>query len=188
LFVLCIAGEQSTGEKEAQMTARYAKIAMVLSLGVMALLIAFTNVTDYGGNYPFVSHVMSMDSTFRSPAVKYRAITDPRLWALAYWLIIAGEAAAAGLFLWAGARMVAAREASAAAFQEAKGLVHLAAAAGFLVWFLGFMVIGGEWFLMWQSKQWNGQQPAFRFYMTILAVLIYVTQPDAEPARPERSR
>ena len=170
------------------MIARYAKIAMVLSLGVMALLIAFTNVTDYGGNYPFVSHVMSMDTTFLSPGVKYRAITDPRLWALAYWLIIAGEALTAGLFLWTGARMTAARMGSAVAFQQAKGLVHLAAAAGFLVWFLGFMAIGGEWFLMWQSEQWNGQQPAFRFYMTILAVLIYVNEADTEPARMERSK
>jgi predicted small integral membrane protein len=33
---------------------------------------------------------------------------------------------------------------------------------------------------MWQSKSWNGQEAAFRFYMTMLAVLIFVIQPDAE--------
>ena len=33
---------------------------------------------------------------------------------------------------------------------------------------------------MWQSSTWNGQEAAFRFYMTILAVLIFVTQPDGE--------
>jgi hypothetical protein len=27
---------------------------------------------------------------------------------------------------------------------------------------------------------WNGQEAAFRFYMTILAVLIFVNQPDGE--------
>jgi len=54
----------------------------------------------------------------------------------------------------------------------------VAAGLGFLVWFFGFMVIGGEWFQMWQSSQWNGQQPAFRFYLTILAVLIFVMQKD----------
>jgi predicted small integral membrane protein len=32
----------------------------------MTLLIAFTNVTDYGGNYPFVSLVMSMNTIFLS--------------------------------------------------------------------------------------------------------------------------
>ena len=36
-------------------------------------------------------------------------------------------------------------------------------------------------FEMWQSKTWNGQEPAFRFMMTILAVVIFVAQrePDA---------
>ena len=67
-------------------------------------------------------------------------------------------------------------------FNRSKALVHLAALAGFLVWFLGFMVVGGEWFLMWQSETWNGQEPAFRFYVTILLVLIYVNQPDGELA------
>jgi Predicted small integral membrane protein (DUF2165) len=53
-------------------------------------------------------------------------------------------------------------------------------ALGFLVWFFGFLLIGGEWFQMWQSSTWNGQQPAFRFVVIILAVLIFVMQP--EPA------
>jgi predicted small integral membrane protein len=54
------------------------------------------------------------------------------------------------------------------------------------VWFFGFMVVGGEWFAMWQSPQWNGQEPAFRFYMTMLAVLIFVVVPDGD--LPERHR
>jgi len=33
---------------------------------------------------------------------------------------------------------------------------------------------------MWMSSQWNGIESAFRFFITILAVLIYVTLPDAE--------
>ena len=94
--------------------------------------------------------------------------------------IIAGEALTCVLFLLAGLRLFAARNAPGAEFNRAKGPVHLAALAGFLVWFLGFMAIGGEWFLMWQSETWNGQEPAFRFYVTILLVLIYVVQPDGE--------
>ena len=54
---------------------------------------------------------------------------------------------------------------------------------GFLLWFTGFMVLGGEWFAMWQSKAWNGQQAAFWFYMTLLAVGIFVNQPDGELSR-----
>jgi Predicted small integral membrane protein (DUF2165) len=42
------------------------------------------------------------------------------------------------------------------------------------------MVVGGEWFAMWQSKLWNGQEAAFRFYVTLLGVLIFVGQEDPE--------
>lgn len=34
---------------------------------------------------------------------------------------------------------------------------------GFTLWFAGFMIVGAEWFQMWQSTTWNGQQAAFRF-------------------------
>jgi predicted small integral membrane protein len=46
--------------------------------------------------------------------------------------------------------------------------------------FIGFLAVGGEWFAMWQSQVWNGQQPAFRMFASILFVLIFVAQPDAE--------
>ena len=54
-----------------------------------------------------------------------------------------------------------------------------------LVWFFGFMVVAGEWFAMWQSQTWNGQDAAFRFYVTALAVLIFVSLPDGDLATPK---
>ena len=65
-------------------------------------------------------------------------------------------------------------------FHQAKRFVFAGAACGFLVWFIGFLAVGGEWFAMWQSQVWNGQQPAFRIFASILFVLIFVAQPDAE--------
>ena len=53
---------------------------------------------------------------------------------------------------------------------------------GFLVWFFGFMVVGGEWFLMWQSRDLERPGGGFRFYVAVLGVLIFVNQPDGEPA------
>ena len=70
--------------------------------------------------------------------------------------------------------------APATGFQRTKAWVVAGVTLGFLVWFFGFMVVGGEYFAMWQSKTWNGQEAAFRFYMTMLAVLIFVMQPDGE--------
>jgi hypothetical protein len=33
---------------------------------------------------------------------------------------------------------------------------------------------------MWQSDKWNAQDAAFKFYMAILGVLIFVNQPEIE--------
>ena len=69
------------------------------------------------------------------------------------------------------------RLAPAATFNHAKGYAIAAAALAFVIWFFGFMVVGGEWFAMWELQTWNGQQAAFRFYMAVLAVLILLNQP-----------
>jgi predicted small integral membrane protein len=33
---------------------------------------------------------------------------------------------------------------------------------------------------MWQSKDWNAQEAAYRFYMAVLGVLIFVSLPDGD--------
>lgn len=158
--------------------ARYAKIVMSLVLATFCLLVAFDNVTDYGTNYLFVQHVMSMDTTYPGNKLMYRAITNPVLWHLAYALIIAAQAVAGVLFLAGAIRLIQVRAAPGAAFNEAKTLVIAGATLAFLIWFFGFMVVAGEWFAMWQSQTWNGQEAAFRFYMAVLGVLIFVALPD----------
>ena len=64
------------------------------------------------------------------------------------------------------------------AFNRAKTIAVVGLALGFLLWQVGFMTIGGEWFGMWQSQQWNGVPSAFRFVVVIVAVLIFVVLPD----------
>ena len=155
---------------------RITKVIMVASLGLFALLVTFDNITDYDTNYAFVRHVLSMDTTFPGNALLYRRITSPTLWQVGYALIIAGEGLS-GIGLAVAARCV---RSDSIRFNHAKRFVIIGAALGFVVWFFGFMVVGGEWFSMWQSPTWNGQEAAFRFYMTILAVLIFINQPDGE--------
>jgi len=43
---------------------------------------------------------------------------------------------------------------------------------GILIWFVGFEVIGGEWFEMWQSATWNGLGAAERVLTFLCFVLI----------------
>ncbi len=161
---------------------RLAKIAMTGALALFAFIVTYDNIVDYGTNYEFVKHVLSMDTTFPDNKLMSRAITDPRLWALAYAAIIAGEGLVFILLGVASLAMLFALRAPAPAFQRAKIWMVAGAAIGFMVWFFGFMVVGGEYFAMWQSKTWNGQEAAFRFYMTLLVVLIFVNQNDAELA------
>ena len=155
---------------------------MVASLALFALLVAFGNITDYGSNFAFVQHVLSMDTTFPGNALTWRAIHAPILWHAAYWLIIAGEALTGIAYVIGTAALIGNLRASGAAFNRAKRFVYVATALGFLVWFLGFMVIGGEWFAMWQSKTWNGQEAAFRFYVAVLGVGIFVALDDRDLA------
>ncbi|HTB40917.1 MAG TPA: DUF2165 domain-containing protein [Reyranella sp.] len=159
---------------------RLVKTSMVASIALFSLLVAFDNLVDYDSNYEFVRHTLSMDTTFPGNALGGRAITSPIVWNAAYWVIILVEATTGIVLALATVRLAANLRASGARFNAAKTLVVIGVGLGFLLWFTGFMVVGGEWFAMWQSKAWNGQQATFWFYMTLLAVLIFVNQPDSD--------
>lgn len=159
---------------------RTAKVATVAAIALFASLVTFGNLTDYDTNFVFVEHVMSMDTIFPSSTIRYRAITSPALQHAAYALIIATEAVTAVL-CWIGAALLARRlAADAPAFNRAKTFAVVGLTLGFLLWQVGFMTIGEEWFGMWQSQQWNGVPSAFRFMMTTITVLIFVAIPDQE--------
>ncbi len=160
------------------MPIRAAKVVMVAAIALFASIVTFGNLTDYHTNFLFVQHVLSMDTIFPFSDIRYRAITDPALHSAAYALIIATEGAIAVL-CWVGAFQLARHVRSdAAAFNRAKTIAVLGLTLGFLLWQVGFMTIGGEWFGMWQSQQWNGVPSAYRFVMVIAAVLIFLALPD----------
>jgi predicted small integral membrane protein len=165
---------------------RVAKIVLVAGIALFATVVAFGNITDYDTNWAFVQHVLSMDSIFERSTIRYRAITSPALQHAAYALIIATEATTA-LLCWIGAFALLARlRADAATFNRAKAVAVTGLTLGFLLWQVGFMTVGGEWFGMWQSSHWNGVPSAFRFTMVILGVLIFVAMQDGElePRKP----
>lgn len=157
---------------------RCAKAVMLVCLSAFAAVVAFNNLTDYGSNFAFVQHVLAMDTVFANSTARWRALEHPLVWHLAYWIIIASELLAAVLLGRGGLALWRARRSAAAEFARAKQSALWGVLVGFVLWFGGFMVVGGEWFLMWQSSQWNGQESAFRFYMTLLAVGIFVQQGD----------
>ena len=66
------------------------------------------------------------------------------------------------------------------AFNRAKVWAVAGLTVGFSLWFFGFLVVAGEYFAMWQSKTWNGQEAAFRITAVLLGVLIFVCLPERD--------
>lgn len=154
---------------------RLSKSAMVLAIAFFASLVAFGNITDYATNFAFVHHVFLMDTTFPGNGIMYRAIQTPWVHHAGYIGIIALETTTAVLCWIGGWRLLQARQAGTRAFRAAKSWAVAGLTLGFLTWQVGFMSVGGEWFGMWMSKQWNGVPDAFRFFITLLLVLVYLT-------------
>ncbi|WP_317930050.1 DUF2165 domain-containing protein [Halioxenophilus sp. WMMB6] len=158
---------------------RIAKAVLVAQVGLFATLVAFNNITDYYSNFNFVQHVLMMDTTFEGNAAMWRAIGLPAFHHFAYWIIIAFEGATGIICLFAATKLWFGRGANAS-FAAAKQVATLGLVLGITLWFTGFMTVGAEWFLMWQSPSWNGQSAAFRFIVIIFAVLLFLHTP--EPA------
>lgn len=164
----------------AKMVIRYSKVLLTAAMALFASLVAFGNITDYGSNFAFVHHVLLMDTVFPDTTIKYRAINSVAVQHVAYVLIIAAELLVA-ILCWTGAwRLFRSRCASAREFNRRKGVAIAGLTLGFLVWQVGFMSFGGEWFGMWMSEQWNGVTNAFQFSITMCVVLVYVTMRDED--------
>jgi predicted small integral membrane protein len=158
---------------------RLLKCILVFSVGIWGTLVALDNILDYDSNWQFVRHVLAMDTVFPDNVLKYRAVTDVSLQKAAYWGIIATEWLI-GVGCLAGSwRLVRARR-SARAFSAAKPLAASALVLVFLLYYVGFVMIGGEWFSMWQSQVWNGQSKATMFLSCAMFVLIVLLLPESD--------
>ena len=153
------------------------QIGFVALIGAFAGLVAFNNLRDPQSNLRLVEHVLAMDSVFPDTRLKDRAIASPLAHRIAFWLIVATEAGTAMLCLIGAAILIPLHGAGAGEFHAAKGVAFAGLGLGFALWFGGFMVIGGQWFASWQSKQWSGRESAFMFYSAIgIAFLVLLHQ------------
>lgn len=159
---------------------RLSKALCVLAMAFFASLVSFGNITDYETNFAFVQHVFAMDTIFPDSHIKYRAIASPIMHTIGYIGIICMETLTA-IFCWIGGFILLKNSRkSVTDFNNAKKWAIIGLTLGFLTWQVAFMSVGGEWFGMWMSKQWNGVPDAFRFFITMLIILIFVALPDRE--------
>jgi predicted small integral membrane protein len=162
------------------MTLRAAKLSLVFAVALLYTFVVLNNLTDYDSNYQFVRHVLMMDSTFPGNRGMWRALNSPAWHTTFYVCIIVWEAVTMLLSWWGGLRLSRALFGSAGSFHQAKRISIAALCLALLMWLVAFLSLGGEWFLMWQSKTWNGQDAAFRMFTVVGIVLLFVAQPDGE--------
>jgi predicted small integral membrane protein len=164
----------------AAMTLRVAKTLLVLAVAGYYTLVVFDNLTDYDSNYQFVRHVLMMDSTFPGNHGMWRAMNSPGVHTTFYLTIIAWESLTMILCWWGGVRLGVAVRGGSAAFVRAKSVAILGLGVGMLMWMVAFLSVGEGWFLMWQSKTWNGNEAAFRMFTVIGVVLVFLSMPEQD--------
>jgi predicted small integral membrane protein len=150
------------------------------------LLVAIGNITDFNTNQAFVQHVFEMDTTFGDDDMTWRAITSSAIQNIAYILIIAWEVLIAAVLIWAVVAWVAALR-GRAGYNRARRLSTLGWTMVLLLFAGGFIVVGGEWFVMWQSDEWNGLDPALQNVTIAGLALILAHLPSREWDVPVRA-
>jgi predicted small integral membrane protein len=151
---------------------RLAKIVSVAAIGLFALLVVIGNTTDYYSNYFFVEHVLKMDTTFPGSHLHYRSINNPILFHAGYIMIILLEGFMVFCCIKGSWSMIRNIKNDGAVFHASKNWAVAGIIIGILIWFVGFEVIGGEWFAMWQSATWNGLAAAERVLGFLVLVLL----------------
>jgi predicted small integral membrane protein len=162
------------------MITRCAKIALLAGVGIYYILVVLGNLSDFGTNYEFVRHVLRMDSTIPGNHEMWHAIGSPNLHLTFYWSIILWETATAGLVWWGVIALIGVIRSPAASFNMQKRRAIVALTLSLLMWLVAFLAVGGEWFMMWQSRDWNGQEEAFRMFVVVGLVLLLLLRPDTE--------
>jgi predicted small integral membrane protein len=163
------------------MIVRLAKTLLTAGVALYLALVVFNNLTDYESNHAFVRHVLAMDTTFPGNAGMWRAVRAPWIVHAFYWTIILWEAIACALLAAGAWQMWRARRAPAAALTRAKRFAIAGLALNMLQWLVAFIAVGGEWFLMWQSGTWNGNDVAGRMFLVVGVTLLFVNAPEQEP-------
>ncbi|MGX1885153.1 DUF2165 domain-containing protein [Streptomyces sp. NPDC055287] len=159
-------------------TARPLGVAAAALLATVALhmaLVAFGNVTDFGTNQEFVRHVLAMDTTFKDEDLMWRSIDSTTVQDIAYIAIIVWETVAALVLIVASAQWAVALRSGE--FGRARRVGTLGLLMVLLLFGAGFIAIGGEWFAMWQSADWNGLDAATRNFLVAGLTLVVVHLP-----------
>jgi predicted small integral membrane protein len=154
------------------------KIILVAGTALFLTLAVLGNVTMPDVAIGAIKTAVGMETTFKHPAVMWRAITSPAWIYAIYAAIVLVEAVGAAL-CWTGAyRMWAARK-DGATFQRATALARIGLGVTAALYFVGWLVIASEWFEMWQSQQLNVLPDAFRIFASAMLIIFLISEREA---------
>ncbi|MBB4894946.1 putative small integral membrane protein [Streptomyces olivoverticillatus] len=161
-----------------------AAAALTATVAVYITLVTFGNITDFGTNQQFVRHVLAMDTTFQDADLMWRAITSHTVQDLTYVAIVIWETLCAFVLVAASVlwvrELLGDRRSGRADYGPARRASTLGLLMLMLLFGLGFIAIGGEWFAMWQSAKWNGLQAALRNFTLAGTVLVLIHLPSPQ--------
>ena len=156
---------------------RIGKIILVLGMGLFLALAALNNITMSAGGYSAVAAAIGMETTFNDPGAMWRAITSPTLIWIAFGTIVAIEIFAA-FYCFKGAYVLWGSRKSVDDFNDAKSTALLGLTITAVLYFVGFHAIAQEWFMMWQSKDVNVLQEAFRNFVSAILLMLWINSVD----------
>ncbi|HUE80039.1 MAG TPA: DUF2165 family protein [Sphingomicrobium sp.] len=160
---------------------RYLKIALTLSVALLALFYVTHNVINWSAATGAVGYVLSQQDHQAYPASLLPPIVSPAVHGIVTAIICAAEAAAGIIALVGAWRLWTARKADTVAFAAAKRLAVIGSGMAALVWFFLFAVFAGALFQMWQTEVGAASlEGAWQFSGLSFLTLLYLTLPYGE--------
>lgn len=158
--------------------ARVITSLFILMVASYYLVVGFDNITNptnpNGSNWPFVQGVLSGDGVPADSGFGWRFIDATWFQALSYIGIMVTETITGIVLLIAGIKGLRA-SATCHRWGRVQKWTFVGGFLGLLVFFFGFMVVGGNWFVMYLNSKWNGLEPAFQNSTMTIAMLILTT-------------
>jgi predicted small integral membrane protein len=152
------------------MSDRLSAMLIVSCIAAYFTMIFFNNITDFSTNEAFVKTVLGMEG-IQAQGVLWRAITSPILILISHLTIIVIEAAIIG-FCWMGVLLMGLGK-------NGKPFAEIGLMIAFCLFVGVFLVIGNEWFYMWQSPNlYNLSIKITGLSVLILLAKIYVSKVD----------
>ena len=162
------------------MWSRLCKILISLAFAMFAGMSCYNNISDAPANIQYIKTVITMVDVYPGSPTS-RAILSSESSTLFLAVILSIEGLVSVLLIAGSLHMLQHVGDSEKVFQHSKSLVMIGFTLAVMLWFLGFVVIAGEWFLAWQSAKGGGAvKTAYTISTIALLALVFVSLRDGE--------